>query len=90
MPVLVIEHQGAEHAGVDDMAGRSHDEEVAETLVEDDFGRHSRVRAAEEDGEWPLFGRKPMPDMDILVGVNALARHEPGVPRLQGTPRMLR
>ena len=45
------ELERAEHAGVDDVAGRADDEEVAEALVEDDLRGDARVGAAEEDRE---------------------------------------
>ncbi len=38
----------------DDVAGDADDEQIPEALVEDEFGRHARVRAAEDDGEWLL------------------------------------
>src|SRR6516225_4020460 len=42
----------------DDVAGHADDEQVAESLVEDDLGGHARVRAAEHDGERFLPGRQ--------------------------------
>jgi hypothetical protein len=48
------ELQRAEDAGVDDVAGRADDEEVAQPHVEDDLGGDPGVGAAEEDGQRPL------------------------------------
>ena len=41
----------ADLRGCDDVAGDADDEQIAEPLVEDDFRRHARIRAAENDGE---------------------------------------
>ena len=83
------ELERAEDAGVDDVAGGAHDEEVAEALVEDDLGGHPRVGAAEEDRERVLLGRDPVPEVHVLVRVGALVGHEPGVARGQHAPGLL-
>jgi hypothetical protein len=42
----------AAHLGwSNDVAGYSNDEEIAEALIEDQLGGHSRIRAAQNDGE---------------------------------------
>ncbi len=41
----------ADLRGGHDVAGNSDHEQIAETLVEDDLGRDSRIRAPEDDGE---------------------------------------
>ena len=63
------ELDGPQHAGVDDMPCRTHDEEVAKTSVEDDLGRDPGVGAAEEDGEWRLALGQAVAAGGILVGV---------------------
>ena len=42
----------------DDVAGNAYDEQIAQTLIEDDLGRDPRIGAAENDGEWRLAGRQ--------------------------------
>ncbi len=64
---LVAEHQhqlhvqlqhgeldAAQHRVVEHVARHAHDEEIAQTLVEDVLGRHARIRTAENDGKGPL------------------------------------
>src|SRR6516162_6466457 len=46
----------ADLRGRDDVAGHADDEQVAESLVEDDLRRHPCIRAAEHDGERLLCG----------------------------------
>ena len=45
------ELDAADLRGRDDVAGDADDEEIAEPLVEDDFGRHARVGTAQDDRE---------------------------------------
>ena len=64
------ELERAEHAGVDDVAGGAHDEQVAQALVEDDLGGDPGVGAAEEDRERVLLGRASRcRRCDVLVRV---------------------
>ena len=48
------ELDAADLRGRDDVARDADHEQVAESLVEHDLGRHARIRAAEDDGEWLL------------------------------------
>ena len=41
----------------DDVAGNADHEQIAETLIEDDFGRHARIGTAEDDRERHLIRR---------------------------------
>ena len=45
------ELDAADLGGRDDVAGDPDDEQIAQSLVEDDLDRHTRVRASEDDGE---------------------------------------
>ena len=83
------ELERAEHAGVDDVAGGAHDEQVAQALVEDDLGGDPGVGAAEEDGERVLLGGDPVPEVHVLVRVGPLVGHEPGVARGEHAPGLL-
>jgi hypothetical protein len=82
------ELDGAEHARVDDVACGTDHEEVAESSVEDDLGSDTRVRAAEEDGEWRLAFGQAVTAGGILVGVSVLAGDEPLVASGQLGPRL--
>src|SRR5215469_250070 len=65
----------ADLRGRDDVAGHADDEQVAESLVEDDLRRHARIRAAEHDRERLLCGRSgKLPAADARV-----APLEPGL-----------
>ena len=68
----------------DDVACDADDEQIAEPLVEDDFRRHSRVRASEDDRERLLAAgdfRAPRFICQRLVAADI--RHEPLVPVFQ-------
>ena len=52
------ELDAADLRGRDDVAGHADDEQVAEALIEDDLGRHARIRTAEDDGQRLLACRQ--------------------------------
>jgi hypothetical protein len=45
------ELHAADLRGRDDIAGDADDEQIAETLIEDDLRGHARIRTAQDDGE---------------------------------------
>ena len=64
----------------DDVAGDADDEQIAEPLIEDDFGRHAGVRATEDDRERLL--RRGEPVVMDMAGPPAAVPHvvdEPAV-----------
>ena len=64
----------------DDVAGDADDEQIAEPLIEDDFRRHPRVRATEDDRERLL--RRGEPVVMDMAGPPAAVPHvvdEPAV-----------
>ena len=60
----------------DDLAGVADDEQVADSLVEDDLGREPRVAASEERGDGLLAGRDLGAALDILARMQGLAGDE--------------
>ena len=51
------ELDAADLGGRDDVAGDADDEQVAESLIEDQLRGHARIGAAEDDGEGLLAAR---------------------------------
>ena len=75
---------GAEYMLVDDIAGVTDDEKVAEFLVEDDFGCHAAVGAAQYHGEGMLACAELFSQFRIIVFRCQGSRDEAGVAGFEG------
>jgi hypothetical protein len=62
-----------------DVTGHAHDEQVAETLVEDKLRWDARIGAAEDGGEWVLSRNDLDTSCRRLVRMNRLARDEASI-----------
>ena len=67
---------GAEHVLVHHIAGIADDKEVAEFLVEDDFGCHAAVGAAEDHGERVLAFAEFLSVFDVRVFIGQCSRNK--------------
>ncbi len=80
--------EGAENSRVDHVAGRPHDEHVAESLIEDDLGGEPRVRAAEQHDVRMLTPDESRAVLDTLAGMLRFTCHKSVVAVAQDAPRV--
>jgi hypothetical protein len=71
------ELDAADLRGRDDVARHADDKQVAEALIEDDLGRHARIRTAEDNGQRFLACRQRAPPRVARAGAAQLADEAP-------------
>ena len=77
--------------GRDDVSGDADDKQIAEALVEDQFGGHSRIRTSEDDREGLLPGCQRLAARPVRCGVPVeRAGHESLIPLAQPRERFRR
>src|SRR5690606_12019597 len=69
--------EGSDDGFADDLPCVAHDEEVAETLVEDDFGGEARVAAPEQHGVGDLVAAELFAALNVLAWVSRGSADEP-------------
>ena len=74
--------ESAHHRRPDHVAGHADDEQLAEAGVEDEFGRHARVAAADDGGVRALTHRQLGQDLLLPVGKRAAPRRNRSLPAM--------
>src|SRR5262249_13148232 len=87
-----VEHRhrifdGTQHRRIYGLPGGANHEYVAQSLVEDELGRHPAVRTAQYGSDRLLAGSKAGPVLDALAGVCGLAGNETLVTLFECFPR---
>src|SRR6478752_6960319 len=65
------------------VAGDTHDEKIADSLIEQDLGRNSRIAATQDRGKRVLFRDQLLSPGSGFMSVAEVARDEAFVPLLQ-------
>ena len=87
-----VEHrvgQAADDVRGDDVAGHAHDEQVAESLIEQQLRGHARIAAPQNGGKGMLPGRQFVPPPLTLMPLADVGGDKPLIARLEAGQRFL-